>query len=61
MANMIIIAEFTRDKHGWRCHQIWQFYGETSENKIEVVGNALYMPVKIVPKLGFCKRPHLYI
>ena len=58
---MIIIAEFRRDKHGWRCHQTWDFYQETSHNKIEVAGKTLFMPVKIKPKLGFCKRPHLYI
>ena len=58
---MIIIAEFRRDKHGWRCHKTWDVYQETAHNKIEVAGKTLFMPVKIKPKLGFCKRPHLYI
>ena len=58
---MIIIAKFTRDKHGWRCHQTWDFNFHTEHNKIEVAGKALFMRVKIKPKLGFCKRPHLYI
>ena len=58
----MIVAEFTHDKHGWRCIKTWFINEKTTiHNKIEVVGNALFMPVKVKPKLGFSKRPHFYI